>query len=85
MLKQNIFVVSGRMIIDGVPRGEIKTYLVCSDNEMSLKKYVGEYFPQFFIVTITSLVVLEERVAKVKAVLSGQDQSWPILIDPELN
>ena len=84
MLKQNVFVVSGRMITDGVPRGEVKTYIVCGDTEMLVKTYLAESFPQFYLITITSLLVLEDRVNKVRSVLSGKDQSWPILIDPNM-
>lgn len=87
MQKQNIFVVTGRVLIDGVPRGAIKTVVVCaetSEGDRGVRKVVAEAMPDFGVTTVTGLVALEERVAQIKKTLAGQNPSWGVIIDPRL-
>lgn len=87
MLKQNIYVVTGRALIDGVPRGAIKTVVVCAEvsaGDRAVRKVVTEAKPDFGVATITSLVALEERAAQIKKTLAGQNPEWEVVIDPQL-
>lgn len=85
MLKQNVFLVSGRNCsADGSPRGNVVNYVVCGADDQSVRSFTGKEIPDFAIVSLTSLVLLEERVKKIKAVLARTDTSWSVLIDPGL-
>lgn len=83
--KQNVFLVSGRIRdLDGDPRGAVTNLVVCSKDETAVRRLIGQHMPDFSILSVGALTVLEDRVKKVKAVLAGHDQSWKVLVDPVL-
>lgn len=84
MHKQNVFVVTGRHLVDGVPRGAIETVVVCAEGEKGVRKFLGHRLPELGITTITGLMALENRVKKIKAALTGEEREWPVLVDPAL-
>ena len=84
MKKSNVFVVTGRLLVDGVPRGAIQTMVVCAPDEKGVRKLVGQKRPMFGITTVTGLVPLEARAKKVLNVLAHADTEWEVLVDPAL-
>lgn len=86
MRKENVFLVSGRQCAeDGDPRGPVKNCVVCGVDEKAVRLLLGEKAPKFWIISVTGLVMLEERSRRVKAVLKGEDKGWEVLIDPALS
>ncbi|CAG0991418.1 hypothetical protein RHDC4_02532 [Rhodocyclaceae bacterium] len=87
MQKKDIFVVTGRELVDGVPRGAIKTIVVCSDGaagDKGVRRLLAEVAPGFGVTTITGLMALEERAAMIKKTLAGANPDWSVIIDPDL-
>ncbi|HJV75093.1 MAG TPA: hypothetical protein VJ654_12785 [Noviherbaspirillum sp.] len=85
MRKQNVFLVSGRFCgKDGYPSGDVVNYVVCAEREGKVRGIVGKAAPDFSVLSVTSLVTLEESVKKVKACLAGTDKRWQVLVDPHL-
>jgi hypothetical protein len=83
--KDKVFIVSGRAYgNDSSPRGSVHNSVVCSLNEESVRALLSKQAPDFSILSITSLDVLEMHVKKVKAALAGHDQDLKVLIDPAL-
>jgi hypothetical protein len=86
MLKKNVFLIGVRQRgADGQAVGAIEERVVCSTDDVGLRKLVEEAMPGVQLITLTSLVQLEARAKKIMNVLSGADTSWPIMIDPALN
>lgn len=86
MRKQDVFLVSGRFCgSDGNPRGDIINYVVCAVNMDKVRSVVATASPEFAVLSVTSLVILEATVQKIKASLSGTDLRWPVLIDPDFS
>lgn len=85
MRKENVFLVSGRHCQeDGTPRGSVVNYVVCGVDDKAVRFLMKSTAPDFGIISLSSLVTLEERAKKVKAVLAGADNSWLVLVDPAL-
>lgn len=84
MQKRHVFVVTGRELINGVPRGPICTVVVCSDKDNGVRTLLAEKRPAFGITTITGLAALEGRVKKIKDTLSQSDTEWDVLVDPKV-
>lgn len=84
MHKQNVFVVTGRQIIDGIPRGAIETVVVCADGDKGVRRLLSQQRPALGITTITGFVTLENRLKKIKNTLAGDDIEWGVLVDPRL-
>jgi len=85
MLKENVFVVSGRHCKGGCPRGEVVNYVVCSLNDQTVKTFMKEQMPNYVIFAVTGLVMMEERVKQIKAALAGKDHSLSVFVDPEIS
>ena len=84
MQKQHVFVVTGRQIVEGIPRGAIKTLVVCAVGEVGVRRVIAEQVPGLAITTITGLVALEARVRKIRGALSGVEPDWGVVVDPGL-
>jgi hypothetical protein len=83
--KEHVFMVSGRYRDDaGDPRGEVLCLVVCSLDTASVRLLMEQTEPNFAILSVLSLVHLEETVKKVRSVVSGKDTSWPVVVDPIL-
>ena len=85
MRRENIFVVSARAKdAVGNARGPVKNYVVCASTEASVHLLFGAKVPNATITSTTTLLALEQTAAKVRAVLSLSDKSWPLLQEPNL-
>ncbi len=83
--KDHIFVVVGRQQDEaGEPRGEVINLIVCSADSKSVRLFMAENEPKFSILSVLSLVTLEDTVKQVRAVIAGKDQSYRVVIDPIL-
>ncbi len=82
MDKRHVFLVTGRRLENGVPRGAIKTIVVCANGDEGVRRLIAERVPQFWITTITGLSAIEERAKKIRNTLSRTDTDWDVLVDP---
>jgi len=83
MLRKNVFLLSVR---DGKAgrTSAVQDMVVCSTDGKAARELLIEKHPDLTILAVTGLVMLEERVAKIRAVLGGSDTSWPIVVDSRL-
>lgn len=85
LLKQQVFLVSGRFLDEeNEPRGPVGNIVVCSVDFKSVGLLLEQQEPRLHVLSITSLVMLEETAKKIKAVISGKDDCWKVVIAPEL-
>jgi hypothetical protein len=84
MRKQDVFVVTGRNLLNGVPRGSIVTMVVCAAGEQRVIKVLKENMPGFGVTTTTSLAALEDRAKDIRDVVAGKKADWSVLVDPLL-
>lgn len=82
MLKENVFLVSGRLCdaVDDL-RGPVINHVVCGVNEDSVRRLVAERVPRFMVVSVIGLTVLEGAAKKIKNVLAGVDCSWSVFVE----
>lgn len=85
--KQQVFLVSGRYRADNSsePRGSVVNLVVCSANEEGVRALIAEKAAEFMILSVTSLISLEETARKIKATLAGNDNEWVVVVDPLLH
>lgn len=85
MRKENVFLVMGRLCdAGGVPRDAVQNYVVCGATEDSMREFVGRVMPELLILSVVGLIALDNLSGKIKTVLSGADESWPVLVEPGL-
>ncbi len=85
MRKENVFMVSGRQVDSaGVPQGAVLTHLLCADDEDAMRDFAVEALPRFVITSFVNLEVLDQTSKKIKAVLSGQDNSLSVFVQPDI-
>lgn len=82
--KQNVFLVSGRNIVNNEARGDIKNIVVCSISDQQIREYLGKEHPDLHIISVIGLTAMEELVNKTKSALNGENKEWAVLIDPVL-
>lgn len=79
-----VFVVTGRQLVNGVPRGAIETVVVCSEGVEGVRRYLAKQRPEFGVTTVTGLSALQARVKKIRETLLREDVEWGVLVDPVL-
>ena len=83
MKAKNVFAVTGRYRgPDGDVRGGIVEMIVCAETDEAARAFLGATIPLLAISTVTGLAAIQALERKIKAVLSANDTSWPVYVDP---
>lgn len=80
--KKNVFLVSGRRMINNEPRGSVVNCVVCGEDENAIRLLMAQQEPMYWIVSVNNLQAMENQVKQIKAILSGESTNWLLLVDP---
>lgn len=82
--KRFVHLVTGRVKLNQEKRGVLTNYLVCSLNSDNVRELIKKEKPNFEMISIVNVLVYEETLKNIRAVLAGDNVNWETLVDPEL-